>query len=293
MSPAPTLLDRYLRHRRGIVPIAWIGLFVLSIMANTAIVRIDVARTGLQVPSWAPATWEWTSGVVTIALLPIVAWLDSRLPLNWGQLRRSAGLHVLASVLYCIAHVGLMVALRKLIYIAHGLTYDFGDPLAGLAYEYMKDARTYLFAVAIIHLYRLVLLRARGEARLLESPDDAPALEPVERPARFLVRKLGREFLVAATDIERAQASGNYVNLHVRGRDYPLRTTMSALETRLDPARFVRVHRSSIVNVERLRQIEPLEGGDARLHMDDGTPLACSRRYLTQLRERATACTPG
>ena len=73
--------------------------------------------------------------------------------------------------------------------------------------------------------------RLQGEASLLAAPDDdAPPLEPVERPERFLVRKLGREFLVAAADIEWLQASGNYVNLRVRGRDYPLRSTIAAIE---------------------------------------------------------------
>jgi DNA-binding LytR/AlgR family response regulator len=111
-------------------------------------------------------------------------------------------------------------------------------------------------------------------------------VEPVERPERFLVRKLGKEFLVAANDIEWLQASANYVNLHVRGRDYPLRTTMAAIEPRLDPARFVRVHRSYMVNLDCLQEIEPLETGDARLRMRDGQLLPCSRRYRSALRGR-------
>jgi len=109
-------------------------------------------------------------------------------------------------------------------------------------------------------------------------------VEPVERPERFLLRKLGKEFLVAANDIEWLQASANYVNLHVRGRDYPLRTTMAALEPRLDPGRFVRVHRSYMVNLDCLQEIEPLESGDARLRMRDGQFIPCSRRYRPALR---------
>jgi Response regulator of the LytR/AlgR family len=108
----------------------------------------------------------------------------------------------------------------------------------------------------------------------------------VERPERFLVRKLGRDFLVNAREIEWLQASGNYVNLHVRGRDYPLRTTMAAIKDRLDPVRFVRVHRSYFVNLDYLAEIEPLETGDARLILRDGARVPCSRRYRTPLRER-------
>ena len=108
----------------------------------------------------------------------------------------------------------------------------------------------------------------------------------MDRPDRFLVRKLGREFLVAANDIEWLQASGNYVNLRVRGHDYPLRSTIAGIEARLDPARFLRIHRSYIANLDHLASIEPLDTGDARVHLKDGTALPCSRRYRGELRDR-------
>ena len=61
---------------------------------------------------------------------------------------------------------------------------------------------------------------------------------------------------------------------------------MAGIEERLDPARFVRVHRGYFVNLDYLVEIEPLETGDARLQMRDGTRLPCSRRYRAALRER-------
>ncbi|WP_346950161.1 LytTR family DNA-binding domain-containing protein, partial [Dyella sp.] len=121
---------------------------------------------------------------------------------------------------------------------------------------------------------------------LLAEPDEGPPVEPVERPERFLVRKLGKEFLVNASEIEWLQASGNYVNLHVRGRDYPLRSTMAGIEERLDARRFLRVHRSFAINLDYLAEIEPLDAGEARLRMRDGAVVPCSRRYRSQLRER-------
>jgi DNA-binding LytR/AlgR family response regulator len=151
-------------------------------------------------------------------------------------------------------------------------------------YEFLKDSRTYASILFTVFLYQLLLLRLQGEARLLDEPDEGPAVEPVERPERFLVRKLGKEFLVAANDIEWLQASANYVNLHVRGRVYPLRITMAAIEPRLDPSRFIRVHRSYMVNLDCLQEIEPLESGDARLLMRDGNRIPCSRRYRASLR---------
>jgi len=182
-----------------------------------------------------------------------------------------------------------MVAVRHAVYALHGSQYDFGDPLSRFLYELIKDARSYLLILVVVHMYHQLVLRAQGEASLLDAPDEGPTLEPVDRPTRFLVRKLGKEFLVAAADIERAQASGNYVNLRVRGRDYPLRSTIGGLETRLDPARFSRVHRSSIVNLDHVAEIEPLDGGEARLRMSDGERVACSRRYLPALRKSAVS----
>ena len=179
-----------------------------------------------------------------------------------------------------------MVALREAVYAWAGADYDFGNWGRQLFYEYLKDGRTFLQFALVMEGYRFLLRRLQGEARLLDEPDDAPPDAPAERPERFLVRKLGREFLVAANDIEALQASGNYVNLRVRGREYPLRTTISAIEARLDPARFQRVHRSHIVNLDQVASIEPLDTGDARIHLHDGSTLPCSRRYRAALRQR-------
>lgn len=143
--------------------------------------------------------------------------------------------------------------------------------------------------VAIIEVYRCIRRRRQGEAALLGPPDDGLPAEPLERPERFIVRKLSREFLVAAADIEWIQAAGNYVNLHVRGRDYPLRSTIAGIEEKLAPDRFVRIHRSHIVNLDQVASIEPLDTGDARGHMRDTVMIACSRRYREQLR----ACLAG
>ncbi len=71
----------------------------------------------------------------------------------------------------------------------------------------------------------------------------------------------------ATADVEYAQAAGNYVNLRVRGHDYPLRITMAVLEQRLDPGVFLRPHRSWLIPRGQLRSIEPLDGGEALLHM--------------------------
>jgi hypothetical protein len=288
--PAPTCLEHTHRHAFAIGMVAWALAYTLIAWSQTAGALLDLARLGIEKETWKVASWEWSSAIVAWALVPLIAAAERRWPLAWGSLRRHLALHALASLAYCGLHVVGMVAIREAVYAWHGQDYDFGDWPRELAYEYLKDWRSYAIVLTIQHYAGLWMRRARGEAVLLGAPDDAPppaADAPPERPERFLVRKLGREFLVAADDIEYAVAAGNYVNLHVRGRDYPLRSTTAGLEEKLDPARFVRVHRSVLVRLDQVASIEPLESGDARLHMADGATLPCSRRHRAALRERA------
>ena len=224
---------------------------------------------------------------LALALVPAVIAFERRFPLQWESWRANWRWHVMASVVFSVVHVLAMVGLRKLAYASQGEAYGFGNWPLELFYEYLKDARSYGSILILVALYRLLLLRLQGEASLLDAPDDGPAVEPVERPERFLVRKLGKEYLLPAAEVEWLQAWGNYVNLRVRAHDYPLRATMASIEARLDPARFVRVHRSYIVNLDYVQEIEPLDSGDARARMRDGGQVPVSRRYRDSLRKVA------
>jgi LytTr DNA-binding domain-containing protein len=276
--------DRYQAWRRPLEAGYWIAVAVIGAAANSATVLMDARRAGVAIAAWEPAVWEWSSHLVVLALVPALVWFTRRVPLHLDTWRRALPALLLGSLVWSLLHVAGMVALRKLAYATQGDSYDFGPWLREFGYEYLKDIRGYAAAVATIVAYRWFLLRLQGEASVLSTPEDAPSVEPPPRPERFLVRKLGKEFLIAAADVEWLQASGNYVNLHVRGRDYPLRTTMAAIEPQLDPSRFVRVHRSYIVNLDVIAQIEPLDTGDAGIVMQDGSRVPCSRRYRDALR---------
>lgn len=281
-SPPSSIAERFLHRRRTFEVGYWLISGAMSAIGNTATAHMDVARAGLAVAPWEVATWEMSSAVAWLLLIPLVVVFTARWPVHLDNWARRVPVYVLASVAWSVLHVGLMVGMRKLVYGWHGESYVFGQ---AFVYEYIKDARTFLGLVVVMHLYRALVRRLQGEASLLAAPDDdSPPVEPVERPSRFLVRKLGREFLVAAGDIERVQAAGNYADLHVRGKTYPLRTTLAELEARLDPDRFLRVHRSHLVNVTCIASIESLDSGDARVHLLDGTVVPCSRRYREQLR---------
>ena len=285
-AAAPTLYQRYQPWRRSAEAGFWIVQYLASALANSITANMDVRRLHLGFTAWQPAVWETSSSLVALALVPAVVWFTRRFPLHLDDWRRMLPLHLLGSLAWSALHVAGMVAIRKAVYAGVGDHYDFSPWWWEFGYEYLKDVRSYAGVVLTIEGYRLLLRRLQGEAMLLSLPDEGPPVEPVDRPERFLVRKLGREFLVAANDIEWLQAAGNYVNLRVRGHDYPLRSTIAGIEGKLDPARFVRIHRSYIVNLDQIASIEPLDTGDARVHLKDGTALPGSRTYRSGLRER-------
>ena len=94
---------------------------------------------------------------------------------------------------------------------------------------------------------------------------------------RFLVRTRDRVVVINADDVDWIEAADYYVSLHVGEKTHLLRETMSELEKRLDPDRFFRVHRSAIVNVDRVREIHPMFRGDCALVLRDGARVRLSR----------------
>jgi hypothetical protein len=285
--PAPQLFAHYLERRRYFEIGFWILFAYVNAGANCITALIDLRRWPSRVAAWQVGAWELSSNTMLLVLVPVLLAFDHRWPLRWASWRRNLPRHLAFSVVFSLAHVSGMVLLRKAVYLAAGTSYEFGNWIVQWPYEYLKDVRTYFYILAFVYLYRLLLLRLQGEASLLAVPDEGPPVETIERPERFLVRKLGREFLIAVRDVEWLEASGNYVNLYARGHAYPLRSTMGWIEARLDPVRFLRVHRSYIVNLDQVAQIEPLDTGDARLVLRDGKQIPCSRRYREALRTGA------
>ncbi|MBV1775479.1 LytTR family transcriptional regulator [Burkholderiaceae bacterium DAT-1] len=278
------LLSRYLQRRRWFEVAFWIALFAGEASLNSWTVWVDLNREGNLHAFWEPALWEWSSNLILLALIPGLLWMEARFPIRFGQLSRNVPRHFLATLVWSGLHIGLMVAIRKAGYAMQGMEYVFLHGWHELLYEYLKDARGWGYLLLLIGFYRLLLMRLQGEASLLDAPDDGPPVDPVERPERFLVRKLGKEYLLPAAEIEWLQAWGNYVNLRVRGHDYPLRATMASIEARLDPRQFVRVHRSYIVNLAYVKAIEPTDSGDAKALFEHGESVPVSRRYRDALR---------
>lgn len=99
---------------------------------------------------------------------------------------------------------------------------------------------------------------------------------------RLPVKENGRVFFVDVTDIDWIEASANYVALHVAGRTHLVHETMTVMETRMNPTRFVRIHRSTIVNVTRIKELVPHFNGEFVVLLKDGTRLKLSRGHLSK-----------
>lgn len=110
--------------------------------------------------------------------------------------------------------------------------------------------------------------------------------------SRFEVRLGQRMQLVDAAQIDWIEAQGDYAGLHVGERVHLLREPLHRLATRLDPAQFARIHRSAIVRLDRVAELQALSNRDSLLRLRDGTPLRASRTYVDALRAALLAGAP-
>jgi two-component system LytT family response regulator len=136
------------------------------------------------------------------------------------------------------------------------------------------------------------LERARRELARADRPSAARVGALLRGPAeaggttalgRVVARDGERYVLVKPQDIDWIQAAANYVRLHVGGRVYQMRGTMNDLEARLDARQFARIHRSTIVNIDRIRDIAPEWHGDYDVTLTSGEVLKLSRTYRDRL----------
>jgi two-component system, LytTR family, response regulator len=138
--------------------------------------------------------------------------------------------------------------------------------------------------------FRAALARARADsgetAGVLEERLTAllDQVQPRKRHLeRITLKDAGRITFVKTRDIDWIEAEGDYVSIHSLGRRHLLRGKIGALEVRLDPALFARIHRSTIVNIDRIRELQPLFSGEYSLTLHDGTRLTVSRSYREKL----------
>jgi len=129
--------------------------------------------------------------------------------------------------------------------------------------------------------------RASALAGSADNPKRLQALVETVRAGRplrrFLVRTPGRAYAVRVEDVESIESADHYVELRTRLEAHLLREPLSAIERRLDPSRFVRIHRSTIVNVDRVKELRPAFHGELSVVLASGRTVHCSRTYAAAL----------
>ena len=276
-------VNRFRRYRGLLEWSYWPLIHSIQAVLNASSVIMEFDRRGTPINSWEPYVWEFSSVASAMLGIWLIVQFDRRFPLYSRHLLRNLAAHAGFSVVYSAVHVIGMVAIREFVYLQAGRNYDFGNWLFEAWYEYRKDALTYLSIVTTIYVYRFIASRMISEASPIT---DGEADGSERQTERFLVRKLGKEFLLRADNVEWIEAAGNYMNMYAQNNVYPVRETMNGLEKRLDTDHFVRVHRSHIVNLNFIESITPGDSGDGAIHMRDGTDIRLSRRYKDNLRAR-------
>jgi hypothetical protein len=268
--------------------------FFINAAINASSVWMEHSRDGSSnLQLWEPIVWEYSSAISTLLLFPLLFWWFNRYPLQLCTIRRQLLAHLLGSLLFSVLHVGLMVALRELVYHWQGGNYNFGPLVREFFYEYRKDAWGYLSFLIGYQLVLFVYSRIKGEAHQLDSAEDSGTMPLAKAPEHFLVKKLDKEFLIRTDDIEWLEASGNYVNLHSKGRIYPLRATLSNTLLQLSSKGFSRIHRSLAVNHNAIDSISYDSSGDGDILLKNGRHLALSRRYKEAFRAALQPVQPG
>jgi two-component system LytT family response regulator len=120
--------------------------------------------------------------------------------------------------------------------------------------------------------------------RMLQMVSKAPP--QVRRWDRLVVKSAGTTRFLRIAEIDWIEAAGVYVNLHAAGKEFLYRASLTDIAERLDPQRFIRIHRSAIVNIESIVQLEPASHGEFEVVLKNGSRARVSRTYRTQLEQR-------
>lgn len=231
-----------------------VGFTLLNLVVNAASQIDEYRRLGSPRPAWMPWTWETSSAIGWIAVMPMIAFAALRLRpprLSWPA---TLAVQLALTVPVSLAHVGIMVVIRKAVHSLMGDWYRLLPNLSdALLYEWRKDAVNYL--AMVVAFAAIDWLARRGDR---EPTKAAPA------PYRIEVRDGTRTIFVAPADLLWAEAAGNYVELHTVDGILLYRSSLSALEHDLAPHGFARVHRSRIVRRGAVRAIDTNASGTSK-----------------------------
>ncbi len=154
------------------------------------------------------------------------------------------------------------------------------------AFDYLlKPFNEIRFKESIKRAIRQLSLRKNGNQLQLSTLIQSLAGNPAKYLRQITSRSGNRIFLVKAEDIDWIEAERNYVRIHSNGQSYSRRESIGGIESQLDPHKFRRIHRSAIVNLDAVRELQSARGGEYKVILRSGTELTLSRSFHSNMKE--------
>lgn len=243
------------------------------IVDDEALARKFIRRM-LKEDSEVEIVGECNDGKSAVAMIqkhkPAIVFLDVQMPAMDGfAVLEAIGPEQLPEIIFTTAYEKYAIRAFEL----HALDY------------LLKPFDQARFRDAMRHARERLSQRQQEDGRLQISA----LLENVKAQSKYLERLIiksdGRISFLQVRDINWIEADDKYVHLHTAKGARMIRQTLSAMETQLDPKKFQRIHRSAIVNIERIKELEPTFNGEHVVHLEDGAKLTLSRSYREKLFE--------
>lgn len=251
----------------------WLGIALLGVVLtwnNALTTTADLERNQVGFKNWQPYVWEYSSFISTYLLYFGVYWLAKKVPLNHANWVRNLGIHLLASVVFSVLHVLLMVWLRQIFYWLLGGQYEFGEWFSEWLYEYRKDLITYFIFLLTVYAFQYFSQPSENQKSQVQ-------------PEKLQVKNKQGVFWVTLSDITTIESGGNYVYIHANQQVLPMRATMTNIERQLNSSDFIRVHRSYLVNLNQCKGIKNPAGDSSELILMNDKSVPVSKKYRPKL----------
>jgi DNA-binding LytR/AlgR family response regulator len=274
-------LSKIRGHEIGLGFLYWLSFLIALEPGN-------VARA---IAAGAPLAWDhevlriFGAAMLGALATPAVAFLMRRFPIEGGFVRRHLAVHGASAAAIALGLVAASCALAPLVNV--GDTRPFLTALPDhLAANWLLLAFSVAGLTALLQAIRSFYSSDRAP---LPDLGEAPVAEAKSYLGQVRVKARGHVSVVDLGTVDWIEAQGNYVALHCGATAHLLRETLSTFEGKIDPAAFVRVHRSRLVGVAKIAAISPLANGDGSIRLCDGTDVRMSRGYREQVHARLAA----
>ncbi|MDH4109018.1 MAG: LytTR family transcriptional regulator [Gammaproteobacteria bacterium] len=259
-------------QRTWVQACAWVALVTVLWGTDLYVKFSERDAFGVGKDDYRLVVEQVTSGLGVLAMIPLLVYWLGLFPPTRDRWPAAVVGHTFGTIMFAFGHYTLMVALRAAWYGATGFPYIWRQPFVqNLIVEYQKDIKIYFGILVIVLAWRAVVGREGGVNS--SQGTTAPPL-----PDRLVVQTGQGTSVVAFDDIRYLEAARNYVVVHAGEREYLVRDTIANLYIRLDATRFLRTHRSFIVNVDTVREIRNVDSS-TKILLDGGHEVPLSRGY--------------